>query len=170
MNWKTNIYSLLVMLVMRLAACGNDEVPPFTPNLGDAPVTPDQVLLGNLINDLRAEGYNCSGTEFTPSSVVLTFNPLLNQAAQNHAEYMASQDNLTHEGPNGTSVADRMQAIGYNYTFINENLAKGYADEASVIDAWKNSSTHCKNMMQPEIREMGVGTSGSYWVMLFGAE
>ena len=150
-------------------SCGGDESPNFNPNLGDAPANPNETVLADLINDLRENGQKCSGTQYD-AVPVLTFNETLNQIAQSHADYMNSIDELTHTGENNAGIGERALAGGYNYTAIAENLAKGYADEASVVDAWKNSSGHCENMMNAAVREMGVGTSGAYWVMVYGVE
>lgn len=169
MNWKFYFNHLIIVCALFILSCSGDDSPEFMPNFGDAPSTPNLFDLSNLINDLREDGHDCSGTSYD-AAPELTFNFFLNQIAREHAEYMDSIDVLTHIGRNNAEIGDRAIEGGYNYTIISENLAKGYADEASVIDAWKNSDGHCDNMMNPDVNEMGVGTSGAYWVMVFGVE
>lgn len=169
MNRKSIFINLTLLLTIVFVGCSGDDAPTFSPNLGNAPETPNLFDLSNLINELRENGQKCSGTQYE-AVPILTYNSLLNQIAKDHAEYMNSIDELTHLGENETTVGDRAAAIGYNFTVVSENLAKGYADEASVVDAWKNSSGHCENIMEADVREMGVGTSGAYWVMVYGVE
>ena len=166
MNWKL-IFLLSIIVV--ITACGSDSDTPFDPNLGNAPENPDEQMLSDLINDLRENGQKCNGTQM-PAVPILTFNTTLNEAAKNHATYMNNLDELTHIGANNSDVGDRLDAAGYTYSVAAENLAKGYADEVSVINAWKNSDEHCENMMKAAVREMGVGTSGAYWVMIYAVE
>lgn len=161
--------SFTLLLLLFLWSCGGDESPISNPNIGLAPANPNKAVLANLINTLRENGQKCTGTQYE-AVPVLTFNETLNQIAQSHAVFMDSIDELTHTGENDENIGERAKAGGYDYTTIAENLAKGYADEASVIDAWKNSSGHCENMMNANVREMGVGTSGAYWVMVYGVE
>ena len=169
MNWKSKFIHLTFLLSIAITSCSSNDTPTFTPNLGNAPTTPNLIDLTNLINDLRENGQKCSGTQYE-AVPELMFNETLNQVATSHAEYMNSIDELTHSGENDSTIGDRATAAGYDYTTISENLAKGYADENSVIDAWKNSAGHCENIMNPDVREMGVGTSGAYWVMVYGVE
>lgn len=168
MSIKNFSTAFLLIISISLLSCGGED-SSFEPNLGNAPINPNQQLLANLINDIRAEGTNCSGENFAATNAMV-FNDLLNTIAQKHAEYLQSIDQLTHTGANESSLADRLSADEYNYSVAAENLAKGFADEESVVDAWKNSDGHCQNIMNPEVDEMGVGTSGAFWVMIYAAD
>jgi uncharacterized protein YkwD len=167
MNWK--ILFLYSLTAISIACGGEDSDTPFNPNFGDAPTNPDETVLTNLINELRANGQKCNETQYE-AVPALTFSTTLNEIAKSHANYMDSIDELTHTGENNAEIGERALAGGYNYTVIAENLARGYADEESVVAAWKDSGSHCVNMMNPDVREMGVGTSGAYWVMVYGVE
>lgn len=169
MNWKILFLLSLTTLVV---ACGGEDVDtpaPVNPNFADAPAEPNQTVLASLINGLRDDGQKCGETEYE-TVPALTFNTTLNEIAKSHAIYMDSINELTHNGENNAGIGARALAGGYNYTVIAENLARGFADEASVVDGWKNSGSHCINIMNPDVREMGVGTSGAYWVMVYGVE
>jgi len=170
MKFQTTLLWAIFALFLGFSACQNAAIEtPFDPNIGGAPTNPDEQLLASLINDIRAAGETCSGVQL-PSVGALTFNETLNSVAEKHAEYMNNIDELTHIGEDNSSVGDRLTTEGYAYSVAAENLAKGFADEASLIDAWQNSEGHCENIMNGLVMEMGVGTAGDYWVLVFAAE
>ena len=76
----------------------------------------------------------------------------------------------------GASPWDRMAASGYAYnTYKGENIAAGYGTAATVFQAWKNSSGHDANMLNPNFKVIGIAlrvVSGSpyssYWTTDFG--
>jgi uncharacterized protein YkwD len=109
----------------------------------------------------------------------LTLNQNLNASAQAHTNDMAFNDFFAHTGSNGSSFADRVRSAGYNYSFTAENIAAGYATPSSVVKAWMNSSGHRANILNPNLRELGVGfyflendpgttTYRYYWTQNFG--
>jgi uncharacterized protein YkwD len=49
-------------------------------------------------------------------------------------------------------------------------LAVGVETEDEVIQMWLDSPGHCENIMNPDVLEMGVGTSGPYWTMVLAAK
>ncbi|MCS6909199.1 MAG: CAP domain-containing protein [Anaerolineales bacterium] len=87
----------------------------------------------------------------------LTINSRLMAAAQLHSEDMALHDFLSHTGSNGSSPWDRMRAQGYNFSHAAENIAAGYPTPASVMDGWMNSPGHRTNILNCDLREIGVG-------------
>lgn len=85
-------------------------------------------------------------------------NPLLMQAAQAHAEAMATGDFAGHDDPyTGTSASDRVSAVGYRWSTVSENVGAGYASPAEAVQAWMGSPGHRDNLLNPLIREIGVG-------------
>jgi uncharacterized protein YkwD len=56
--------------------------------------------------------------------------------------------------------------------YIGENIARGYSNAADVFNAWKNSPSHYRNIMNRSYRHIGIGiydSSGGkrYWAVLF---
>jgi uncharacterized protein YkwD len=51
---------------------------------------------------------------------------------------------------------------------IGENIAFGPPTIAEVMQGWFNSPGHCKNLMNPEFKEIGVAEDRTYWVQDFG--
>ena len=76
----------------------------------------------------------------------LTLSNQLNQAAQAHAEDMATHDYFSHTGLNGSSPGERISATGYVWRTYGENIAYGYASAESVMQGWMNSDGHRGNI------------------------
>lgn len=102
-------------------------------------------------------------------------DPRLQRAAKRHAEDMARGDFMAHQGSDGSTPAVRVQAAGYPWTDVAENVAAGYADPASVHRGWMASPAHRENVLLPSVRHMGVGYAyradtplHTYWVTVFG--
>ena len=48
-----------------------------------------------------------------------------------------------------------------------ENIAYGYADAASVLQAWLDSPGHRANIENCGLLQHGVGLEGSHWTHVF---
>jgi hypothetical protein len=94
---------------------------------------------------------------------------------------MARTDRYGHDA-DGKSPADRAQARGYTYCALAENIAflsnpAGTSTAAlvtTVVEGWKQSPTHRRNMLLPEVVDTAVALAQSptsqryYAVQLFG--
>jgi uncharacterized protein YkwD len=87
----------------------------------------------------------------------LRLDPLLSEAAQAHSEDMAYNDFFSHTGSNGSSVFDRITETGYSYATAAENIAAGYPSPEKVVSAWMHSPGHRANILNPALREVGIG-------------
>jgi uncharacterized protein YkwD len=105
-------------------------------------------------------------------------NPLLDKAAQRHAEDMLARGYFAHQSPSGTTVRERSRAAGYDWQTIGENLAFGQTSVEEVVQTWLESPGHRRNILNPEFSELGLGlalgrgSDGKYqvlWVQNFGA-
>ncbi|WP_223151842.1 CAP domain-containing protein [Chitinophaga qingshengii] len=144
--------------------------PPTTtppPTTGVAGNNIDRNALLTLVNGVRAKGCNCGGQQMPPVGPV-TWNDLLEKAAYDHSADMNKNNYFDHNSPSGTDPGARLDAVGYKWNTYGENIAKGYMDEQSVITGWINSPGHCKNIMNGNFKEMGIGKSGNYWTMDLG--
>ena len=88
---------------------------------------------------------------------------------------MAARDYFDHVNAAGVNPRGRVGAAGYSSQLVAENIAAGQAAAEEVVVGWLNSPGHCRNIMDPALRELGVGhvTSrtaryGTYWVQDFG--
>ncbi len=103
----------------------------------------------------------------------LSLNTQLDLAAQGHAENMARQTKLEHS-LDGKTFSQRIEAAGYDYMQVAENLYFGSSVPQEVVEAWMNSEGHRKNILTADLKELGVGFAISdvnkrgYWVQNFG--
>jgi uncharacterized protein YkwD len=81
----------------------------------------------------------------------------LMQAAQRHTEDMARNIRLDHQGSDGSRLGERVKRAGYAYMLVAENIAAGYATAAQTVKSWLDSPLHRNNLLDPEIRDAGVG-------------
>jgi len=108
-------------------------------------------------------------------------NPKLAEAATHFAKFMASTDKYGHEA-DGKTPADRATEHKYDYCAIAENIAYVYSSEGyttqqvakGLVDGWKKSPGHRKNMLDPDVIEAGMAVANSeksgkyYGVQMFG--
>jgi uncharacterized protein YkwD len=98
----------------------------------------------------------------------LKVNEALSKAAQSFAEFMAESDKYGHDA-DGKQPADRVKAAGYEFCLVAENIAyevspNGLSDKElarAFMDGWKNSPPHWRNLLDPDMREFGVGVAQS---------
>lgn len=104
----------------------------------------------------------------------------LGEAAQAHADDMATRDYFDHRAPDGRGMQDRAAAAGYPWRTLAENLGAGLSSPESTVDSWMTSPGHRANMLDPQHVHIGVGYAqpgsggkrprfGQYWVILLGA-
>ncbi len=115
------------------------------------------------INTLRQKGCYC-GNQWMPPAPPLEWDILLEAAAERHAYDMAQHDHFGHNGTDGSDVSDRINGTGYRWGKIAENIAYGYDSIALVVKGWKDSPSHCENMMDSTFTEMGAASANEYWV------
>lgn len=120
------------------------------------------------VNALRSRGCKCPGSPYTPPVPALRWDEKLKRAAQLHADDMYYGRYFSHTGADGSSFSDRITRAGYRWQSAGENIAKGQPTARAVVHAWSNSKGHCRNLMNPEFKDMGVGKTGPYWVQDFG--
>ena len=97
----------------------------------------------------------------------LCVSEILTQAAQYHSQEMIDQGYFSHNSYNGESYSARLERFGYNsYTKVAENIAWGSGSLASpeyIFRSWLESSDHRANILDPDYREIGIGTAtGEY--------
>jgi uncharacterized protein YkwD len=124
------------------------------------------------INQTRAKGCNC-GDKYFPPAPALTWNDKLFDAATGHAKDMAKRNYFSHTSKDGRGMNDRIISAGYSFKgfksfTIGENIAQGQQSIAEVMDGWFKSEGHCRNLMNPDFKEVGVAEYKTYWVQDFG--
>ena len=109
----------------------------------------------------------------------LDTDPRLAKAAQEFASFMARTGKYGHDA-DGRTPALRATAAGYDHCVVSENIAyqessvELNAEELSrtLMDSWKNSAGHRKNLLDADVTQFGVGVARAsngrnYAVQLF---
>lgn len=80
---------------------------------------------------------------------------------------------MSHTGPDGSTMTSRVEAAGYSWSNLGENIARGQADPDAVMNAWMNSPGHRANILNCAFKEIGIGVhkgdGGPWWTQDFGA-
>ena len=160
-----NLSVLFILISLVLCSCQKSDV---TNNTGGTSSVNKTVLI-QLVNDVRQSGCNCGATYMPPVNAVV-WNSQLETAALMHSKDMLTNNYFGHTALDGSSPGDRIRQAGYIWRKYGENIAKGYSTEQEVINAWILSEDHCKNIMDPDFREMGVARAGVYWTQEFGLQ
>jgi len=182
--------SLVICMMLSVAACGGTTVELPTSassNLGTiadpttsantnvittsagsstTPSNPDPVApdasFASLLNSMRLQ--NGAGD--------VTHNGLLDQAAQDYAELLLATNHFSHTGPDGSHLRDRVNATGYDWQKIGENLGSGQQTEQQIMDGWTGSPGHHANNIDPDFTEFGLGFDrdgfDTRWVLVLG--
>jgi uncharacterized protein YkwD len=173
-------------LVLLLAACGGgggddagdttpaaagdaapSDSPTPAPGPETAPVT-EQASCGipdfaaaalAAVNQRRAAGATCGSRGSFAAAAPLRWSSQLAVAS------------ASHTSADGRSMTDRVNATGYSWASLGENIAAGYSGIDSVVEGWMRSEGHCANIMDPAFDEMAlacaIGAAGSrygqYW-------
>ena len=116
----------------------------------------------------------------------VTMSPQLGAAAQGMAADMAATHTFGHVTADGRTLDDRVAPTGYIATHptwaLSENLAwedAGLSTTANVMSGWLASPAHREVLLDPDIREVGIGLAtgtpagmdgpGTYYVADFAA-
>ncbi len=125
----------------------------------------EELLMLRLINDYRAR--NGIGP--------VTLSPTLTNAAEFHSRDMAARNYFSHDLPGIASWSQNITNHGYSAGTRAENIAAGYGDAQRTFDQWVNSTPHRTNMLNPNLRAIGIGAAygagtqyGTYWTTTFG--
>lgn len=180
---------LLLLPVLTLASCGGSSTPAQnvgsetrvsgqpshgTKSAGDQTKSADELQVLNELNAARTVARDC-GSKHMAAAAPVTWNGYLATAARNHAQDMATRNYFSHTTPDGKTITNRAEEAGYaGWTELGENIAGGF-EASSVMKGWLDSPSHCETLMNPALKEVGIGYAyksgteyGSYWVQDFG--
>lgn len=129
-------------------------------------ITADNII--NLVNKARVD----------VNAAVLVKNDLLEKAAQKKAQDMIDNNYFAHVSPEGKSPWFWIEKTGYDYQYAGENLAINYTNAKDEHNAWMESPSHRKNILNSDYQEIGVavreGTINGHKtivaVQMFGAK
>ncbi len=91
----------------------------------------------------------------------------LRKAARRHSVDMALADKMSHQLPGEPRFSTRITRAGYRgWRLVAENIATGFSSPAAVMDAWMDSPSHRRNILNCRLRDLGVGVvlqGGQLW-------
>ena len=153
-----------------LAACAPRSIT------ADEPRTPAQpqviydataISLLGAVNHARGSGATCSADYYPPVGA-LSLEPRLVKTAQLHTADMVGKAYFSHTGSDGTSVSQRVTRQGYEWRAVGENIAYGQRSVEQVVEAWMNSPSHCRAIMDSEFTQLGAARVENHWTLVFG--
>ena len=125
----------------------------------------DEQAIVDAVNQVRAQN----------GLAPLQVNGQLVQMAHLQANNMATYNTMSHTiaAAPQPGLTDRASYIGYNYSWLGENIAFNYSDTGSVMNAWMNSPGHRANILDANYTQIGVGisfdsTGRPYFSQVFG--
>ena len=155
------MYRFALPLALLLSACdtvGLDAAP-----VADAPAW-DAMLIA--VNDVRAQGATCGGEPMAPAAP-LVWDARLEAAARQHSRDMAENGHFGHRGTDGSRTGERVRDAGYDWRIVGENLARNQDSVGQVIGDWLASPPHCRQLLAPEMLEIGAAEVDGYWTQVF---
>lgn len=141
---------------------------------GSAYVVPRSRLFGEILANVLVDETNQN--RVTDNLSPLTVSPLLQGAAQDKANDMATKGYFAHTSPDGITPWYWFEKVGYGFTYAGENLAVNFVNSEDVTNAWMNSPEHRANILNGNFTEIGMasaqgtfqGQPAIYVVELFG--
>src|SRR4028119_834567 len=161
-------------MLEQLQNSGSQSLDIFTGERSASQTAPSPTNQNFIYRLLELTNLERSKLRFSP----LTFNTQLLNAAATHSQNMALQDFFSHTGKDGSSLGSRISATGYQFSAAAENIAAGSSTPQQVVSSWMNSSGHRANILNPNLKEIGIGyyfladDTGSvnfnhYWTQVF---
>ncbi|KDB03425.1 Allergen V5/Tpx-1 family protein [Defluviimonas sp. 20V17] len=97
----------------------------------------------------------------------------LARAALAHACDNARRRSYGHRGGDGSTLAQRLARVQYPYRAAAENTGWGFRSATSALRWWLRSPPHRANLMNPALRDIGIGIALGgdeklYWVLDLG--
>ena len=144
-----------------------------------------------VINSARVVSQVCGGVRFGATSK-FRWNKMLYRAAYEHTNDMVKSGIFSHFGSatandwtysvqnlsRASHVRERAENNGYiHFKALGENVASGYATIEQTLKQWLSSPGHCRLLMNPRYKEIGVAHLSRtndplhyrhYWTIVFG--
>lgn len=166
-------FVILLAFAVGLAGAGRAAVAADAPN--------GSSVLSNAHEEEKDMLANLNGVRYVQGLKALKPDWRLMAAARKHATEMANQNFFDHVSPDGETLVDRLDSVGYDFRFAAENIAAGRRNPVDVTSDWMTSENHRVNMLSDKVSQVGVGYVyvGSdpaisryrhYWVVVFGTE
>ncbi len=121
------------------------------------------------VNKLRSQGCYC-GHKWMPPVQPLKWSDTLEKSALSHAIDMYENHFFAHFSHKGEDIGERLDLFGYKWQYVGENIGEGQSNFDEVLNDWIKSKSHCKMLMNGNMKEMAVINYKQYWVQHFGTK
>jgi uncharacterized protein YkwD len=132
---------------------------------GTTPPAPSGGLEGQVLALVNAERAAAGCAALAPDAQLAA-------VARAHSEDMRDRGFFDHVNPDRIGPFDRARQAGLSHARA-ENIAQGQSSPAAVMAAWMGSDGHRANILDCDLRTLGVGVAsgsgGPWWTQLFGA-
>jgi len=112
-------------------------------------------LLANLTEQLILKEINPVRADH--GFLDLKVNKKLAEAAQMKALDMIKRNYFDHIGPDGETPWTWLELVDYDYAAAGENLAINASEPLILINAWLDSPSHAKNILNGYFTDIGIG-------------
>lgn len=150
------------------------QLPPEAAQTSRPPEPPlpydDTIVEENVLRAVNRERYEAGLGALRPDE-------RLEGAAQAKAVDEVTRGYFAHQDPDGKPAWPLVASYGYDYEDAGENLARSFDSLDEMVDAWMESPSHRKNILDPRFEDLGVGIAvgraegrerSVYVVTLFG--
>lgn len=107
----------------------------------------------------------------------VTLDPILTKIAKTHSRDLAKHDRISHFGSDGSNPWDRVERSGYRPQLAAENVGTGQLSIKEVMQGWKDSPGHNKNLLLPDARNIGIALVydpkteyKTFWTLVLGTK
>jgi uncharacterized protein YkwD len=84
-------------------------------------------------------------------------DPALHCAARLHSLDMAADDYVGYVAEDDLGVADRLDAVGYDYGVWAATVGAGWTVAEHAVDSWLANENHCWKLFAAELDGAGIG-------------
>ena len=150
MKSKFKISSLLIILIILVTSCAQDDDGIYLREKNEAPIsyTEMEFEILELVNDHR---------ESIGIRKLNTLNTISLEAIP-HTNYMLSQGEASHDNFEDRFLNLRMNADAVK---VSENVAYGYSTAQAVVNAWLRSPRHKEIIENIEFTDFGISTKAN---------
>jgi uncharacterized protein YkwD len=137
----------------------DSEIIAYSANRDRLPPVLGESNAGTVNNRLTDDGvfFNTNIERKKQSLPDLKRSSVLDRSAQAKLNDMFSNQYFEHVSPGGTSVSDVVNAVGYKFLVVGENLALGnFEGDSKVMAAWMASEGHRANILDKRYTEIGI--------------
>lgn len=107
-----------------------------------------------------------SGTKYMPPVEAVVWDTIVEEVALEHSMNMNQLDRFGHSVEGEVNMAERFYSWGFQLLAVGQNTGIEQKTEEDLIDDWiYKSSGHCKTLMNPKLKYIGLAKAGRYWTL-----